>query len=449
MNKILRLVCRQADFKKIVSIGFFAAFFAVFLSTGTTQASFFDWFNLNKANNNSQQAAAIANAETATYNTLTVAKSGSGSGVVETSKSSYNFNSDGATCYNCFKNGTIVNLVAKPDSGSSFAGWTGCDSSTGSSCKTTMNQAKSVTVNFNTVDTAKILKVSKTAGGAIASSDGKINCGLSCDASYSEKAEVTLTATPDTGYKFTGWANPKECVSYETNSAGNGICSVRMSKGKTLRANFKRISASSSKSSVSSSLAPAGTFMLKLNKPTGGTITSNDSVINCGFGGAACDTSYTNGTEITLTAAPSSGWMFNGWNGWKGASCSETGGEGFNSIGNYTCKIKINKNTAVNVGFSIYRTLTVNKSSSVSGSGMVKVGSTSKTESNECKFDVSSSCQTYVPSGTKLTLTAVPSAGSSFAGWSGNACAVSSQDKKVCAITLNSNKTVSAIFKTQ
>ena len=57
MNKILR-------FKKIVSIGFFAAFLAVFLSAGMAQASFWDWLNLNKTNNNSQQAASIANAET-------------------------------------------------------------------------------------------------------------------------------------------------------------------------------------------------------------------------------------------------------------------------------------------------------------------------------------------------------------------------------------------------
>ena len=39
MNKILRLVCRQADFKKIVSIGFLTAFMAVFLSAGVSSAA--------------------------------------------------------------------------------------------------------------------------------------------------------------------------------------------------------------------------------------------------------------------------------------------------------------------------------------------------------------------------------------------------------------------------
>ena len=46
MNKILK-------FKKIVSIGFLAAFLAVSLSAGTAQASFQDWFNVG---GDSQQA---------------------------------------------------------------------------------------------------------------------------------------------------------------------------------------------------------------------------------------------------------------------------------------------------------------------------------------------------------------------------------------------------------
>ena len=48
MNKIL-------GFKKVVSIGFLAAFLAVSLSAGTAQASFRDWFNVG---GDSQQAEA-------------------------------------------------------------------------------------------------------------------------------------------------------------------------------------------------------------------------------------------------------------------------------------------------------------------------------------------------------------------------------------------------------
>lgn len=416
MNKIL-------SFKKIVSLGIAVFALAVFFG--------------------------VVKAETATYHALTVAKGGTGSGVVETSKSSYNFNSDGTTCYNCFKNGTVVNLVAKANSGSSLASWTGCDSSTGSSCKVTMSQAKSVTVNFNTSDTAKILKVTKTAGGAVKSEDGKINCGLTCDASYSvEVLNVGLTATPDSGYKFSGWTNAKDCLDTYEQTDGSNICHVRLSKekkGVTLRANFKKAGASSSSSSLS-----AGTFKLKFNKPIGGTITSGDSVINCGAGGAACDTAYAKDTEVTLTATPDSGYMFDGFRGWKGVSCSNAVNEGLNNIANYTCEFKINKNTNLDVRFVEYASITVNKSDSGTGSGVVNVSS-NRINTTNCNFNsgVGTSCFTYAPKGISVKLTAKPSAGSSFNGWSGDACAVSSQDKKVCTITLNSAKTVSAIFKTQ
>ena len=354
MNKIL-------SFKKIVSLGI-----AVF-----AMVAFFS----------------VVKAETATYHALTVTKSGAGSGVVETSKSSYNFNSDGTTCYNCFKSGTIVNMVAKADSGSSFSNWTGCDSSTGNSCKMTMSQAKSVTINFNKSDTAKYIKISKTAGGTVTSSDGKINCGLTCDASYSEKVEVTLTAKADTGYQFSGWVNSKECDISSTNADGSGECKVTMTKGKTLRANFKKASASSSSSS-----SAAGTFMLKISKPMGGSITSVDSdanadnSINCSTLYGGCSASYSKDTEITLTAAPESGYMFDGSRGWKGVSCSSDGGEGLNNIANYTCKFKINKNTNLDGRFVKYALITVNKSDSGTGLGWVNISS-NRINTTNCNFD--------------------------------------------------------------
>ena len=45
-------------------------------------------------------------------------------------------------------------------------------------------------------------------------------------------------------------------------------------------------------------------FVLTVDPPTGGTVTSDDSAINCGTGGSTCSAIYTAGAVVTLTATP-------------------------------------------------------------------------------------------------------------------------------------------------
>jgi hypothetical protein len=42
-----------------------------------------------------------------------------------------------------------VNLIATPDAGSSFSNWTGCDTTSTNICTVNMNDARIVTVTFN------------------------------------------------------------------------------------------------------------------------------------------------------------------------------------------------------------------------------------------------------------------------------------------------------------
>ena len=58
-----------------------------------------------------------------------------------------------------------------------------------------------------------------------------------------------------------------------------------------------------------------------------------------------------------------------------------------------------------------------------------------------CKANVTS-CSSKIFGGTKLTLTATPSAGRAFVGWTG-ACA----GKDVCTLTMDGAKGVSATFQ--
>ncbi len=79
--------------------------------------------------------------------TLSVAKSGSGIGTVTSNPGGV---SCGATCTASFLQGTLVTLTATPDSGSTFAGWSGCTPSFASGiCTVTMDTAKSVYATFN------------------------------------------------------------------------------------------------------------------------------------------------------------------------------------------------------------------------------------------------------------------------------------------------------------
>ncbi len=78
-----------------------------------------------------------------------VVKSGTGSGTVASSTDSINC---GSVCNAYIDSGNTVTLTATPDNGSTFTGWTGACSGTGT-CTTTMDVAKSVTATFTILPT--------------------------------------------------------------------------------------------------------------------------------------------------------------------------------------------------------------------------------------------------------------------------------------------------------
>ena len=78
--------------------------------------------------------------------TLSVAKAGTGSGTVTSSPTGI---SCGGDCSEAYTNGTSVSLTATPASGSTFGGWSGACTGTGS-CALSMTANRSVTATFNT-----------------------------------------------------------------------------------------------------------------------------------------------------------------------------------------------------------------------------------------------------------------------------------------------------------
>jgi hypothetical protein len=89
--------------------------------------------------------------------TLSVSKLGTGAGTVTSAPAGINC---GATCSASFEQGKEIALTAVATSGSTFAGWGGACTGTGS-CKVPMSAAKSVTATFNLVTSGEPPKEEK------------------------------------------------------------------------------------------------------------------------------------------------------------------------------------------------------------------------------------------------------------------------------------------------
>lgn len=170
---------------------------------------------------------------------ITVTKSGTGSGNAD---SADRLISCGSKCVSPYAAGTVMTLTAKANSGSTFAGWTGACTGTGS-CTVTVNGAGNVGAIFNAqtpsggggggTPTASLqLKVSVSNSGTVTSNVGGINCGTICQATYAAGTAVTLTATPPAGKTFASWSGA--C------SGTTPTCMVTVNASLSVKANFNR-----------------------------------------------------------------------------------------------------------------------------------------------------------------------------------------------------------------
>ena len=100
-----------------------------------------------------------------------------------------------------FSQGTQVSITATPNTGYSFSGWS--NGSTANPLTVNLNSNTTVTANFQLIVTSYTLTVSAGEGGSVLSEGGE----------YEEGTEVTITATPDEGYEFTGWSDGETSIS--------------------------------------------------------------------------------------------------------------------------------------------------------------------------------------------------------------------------------------------
>jgi hypothetical protein len=202
--------------------------------------------------------------------------------------------------------------------------------------------------------------------------------------SYNYDTTAWLTATASPTSTFAGWSGA-------ANGPTNPI-SVTMDANKTVTATFNI-------STYTLTVAATGTGSGVLT-PTVGTH------------------SYASGTTAWLTATASPTSTFAGWSGAVNGSTNPI-----------SVTMDANKTVTATFNISTY-TLTVNYAGNGSGSVTITYMGT---------LVVPPSTYAY---GTVVTLTAVPSATSSFAGWSGGGCSGTG----TCTVTMNADESVTATF---
>jgi subtilisin family serine protease len=299
-------------------------------------------------------------------------------------------------CAESVRNGTVVTLTPTAGSRALFGGWSGACTGSGP-CLVTMSDARSVTASFQP-DTYPLTVTFVGGGSGIVTGDA-LNCstGLPCTIEAPNGATRVLRAVPAGDSVFGGWTG---CT-----PVAEG-CSVTMNGPKSVTAVFQP-------GQVGLSVALGGTGA---GKVSGGGI-------ECGLGATTCAVTISNGTTLTLVAEPATGSLFGGWSG----ACSGAG----------ACVVAMSEPRAVTATFQantypLYLSLTGTASGTVTGEGV------------SCMGAPGTNCTASLARNSTVVLTAVPTGGAIFTGWSG-ACT----GPGVCTVTMNAAKSVGATFQPQ
>ena len=299
----------------------------------------------------------------------------------------------GADCFEPYAQGTMVTLTQTPAARSTFNGWVGCDSVNGmNQCLVTMTASRAITASFE----LNTLTVVRTGTGTGTVTGTGVTCGADCAETYDVGTMVTLTAAPDMATSlFTGWSEPS-CPNNLT------TCTVTMNVARTVTATF--------------TLRLFGLTVAKAGNGNG-TVTSAPAGVACG---ADCTEDYVWGTSVTLFAEPSPNSNFTGW---SFPACAA----------GTTCTVPMTVAQNVTATFTL-KTFLLTATRSGSGAGTVA----SAPMGINCGMD----CTEAYNIDTMVVLTATPTAGSGFVGWSG-ACTGTGP----CTVTMNVAKTVDAEFR--
>jgi uncharacterized repeat protein (TIGR02543 family) len=158
---------------------------------------------------------------------ISIAKAGTGSGLVASDPAGL---ACGTVCTATFTAFTNVTLIATPDPGSEFIGFSGDpDCADG---VVSMDADKVCLATFELLPTNTFtLTVTKAGGdGTVTSSPFGLNCGATCSADFEDGTVVTLFVRPEPDFTFVGWSGDCTGAAFST--------TVTLDADKTCTANF-------------------------------------------------------------------------------------------------------------------------------------------------------------------------------------------------------------------
>ncbi|MFO7695517.1 MAG: hypothetical protein R6V57_20715 [Vicinamibacterales bacterium] len=241
---------------------------------------------------------------------------------------------------------------------------------------------------------------------------GGLNCGTggtACQAGFGSTTTVTLTATADPDYLFTGWGGA--CAGTDASIA------VDVAAATACTAAF------------GPAAPPDGPpYTLTITPPTGGRI--QGAGINCGAGGAACSVTMPASMTLGIGATASAGYAFTAWTGdctgnaptqWVALNGPRTCGALFTPTGG--------GGGGLPTGPPYTLTITLPAGGKVQGAGLnCGAGGTA--------------CSVTMPASMTLGIGATPSAGYTFSGWTGDCAGVTPN----LWVALEGPRTCGAIF---
>jgi DNA-binding beta-propeller fold protein YncE len=224
---------------------------------------------------------------TASFNAISqrilgIAKTGSGTGVVTSQPTGIDC---GSTCTASFDQGSVIELKAAAEAGSSFLGWSGGGCTGKGGCQVTLGESLEIQAHFER--NLRQVTVTPSGAGEVTSNPSGIACGGTCTHSFTEGSTVTLAAQPVPGFAFVGWSGA---------CSGRKLCRIEMKAGDV---------------AVGAEFRPARrTLALVVTGSGNGTVTDAALGISCGL---ACSGVYNQGTVATLVADAAPGSTFAGW----------------------------------------------------------------------------------------------------------------------------------------